>query len=253
MAYALRGNVYRHHQTAGNRPGGWWWLPGLGVLAAVIILAMGRSAPDLSSVADVPSPGIAIVPAAAPVANEGHALPATSAVPAPVIATVPEVLAPPIDTSTVAPQPPAADTRSGAGIREIDFTALPLTQALARQLSGRVDAAQVRYVDVTGDGREEALVAITSDGTFGNLAVVVFTEQGGVAREMLTRVAGQDRRGVALTVEAGQLIETVGVYGASDANCCPGQVARTYFRWDETKLVVARTETITNAAGKQAE
>lgn len=255
MAHALRSNAYRHRQTAFNGSGGWWWTPGLGLLAAVAIIVAGRSALDDSSVQDqASSPGIAIVPAAAPLVNEVSAPPASNSIPAPVIVTAPEPpLASAPDVIPVAAPPVAAGIRSEGGIRDIDFAALPSAQALARQLFGRVDGAQVRYADVTGDGQEEALVAITSDGTFGNLAVMVFTERAGTAQEILTRLAGHDRRGIALSVEGGQLTETAGVYGPSDANCCPSQLAKTYFRWDGAGLVVVRTETTTNAPGKQAD
>jgi hypothetical protein len=147
----------------------------------------------------------------------------------------------------------ASQAQTGEDIRSIDFASVPAVQALASQLAGQVDKTQVNFADLTGDGSEEAVVPITSGGTFGNLAFVVLTEQAGAPEVILTRLAGQERRGLQVVIDGGQLSETSGVYGPSDANCCPGQIVKTYFRWDGNNLVPDRTETITIPQGKQAD
>lgn len=152
-----------------------------------------------------------------------------------------------VATASVAPM------QQTAGIRNIDFTALPTLQVLARQLGGRVDQAQVKYADLTRDGGEEAVVPITSDGTSGNLALVVFTMRAGGPAPILTRLAGRERRGLIATFDGNQVAETSGVYGPSDPNCCPSQLVKTYFRWDGQDLVVDRTQTITIPQGKLAD
>jgi hypothetical protein len=126
-------------------------------------------------------------------------------------------------------------------------------RTLAQRLAGRIDKAGIAYVDVTGDGRNDAIVPITSDGTYGNLAFVVFRERNGEVESILTRLAGRERRGLVLTYDAGQVAETSGVYGPTDANCCPSQIQKTYFRWDGRALVQDRTETITIPKGPKAD
>ena len=140
-------------------------------------------------------------------------------------------------TPTIAPTP--ADY---AAIRDVDFSSLPETQALLQRLgSGRVATEQVFFEDLTGDMRDEAIVPVTSDGTLGNIAYLVFTMHAGKPELILTR--GLDRTtasGLVMSLDDfGALTETVGVYGPEDPLCCPGQLRLTTFRWDGSTLQVA--------------
>lgn len=249
MAHALRSNAYRGAVSAGFHPPG-WWLPGLGAALIVTLVAIGASALNGTNDDEEASQGIAIAINA----------PATKALPGPQAQTIASPLESAVPKATELSQPPvvaapvphvtAAGVRTD--IRDVDLAALPVVQALAAQLRGRLDASAIKYVDLTGDGRDEAIVPVTSDGTFGNLGTLVFTQTSDGPQEILTRLSGLDRKGPALSFEAGQLIETVGSYGPSDANCCPGHIARTYFLWDGNRLVVARTEIVFNPNSKQA-
>jgi hypothetical protein len=140
-----------------------------------------------------------------------------------------------------------------ADIRGIDLTGVTALQTLVRQHGGRIDRAGATYADLTNDGKEEAIVPITSDGTYGNLAFVVLKEQGGDLEPVLTRLAGRERRGLVMTFESGKLAETSGIYGPTDPNCCPGQIRKTYFRWNGAQLVEDRIETITIPRGPKAD
>lgn len=75
----------------------------------------------------------------------------------------------------------------------------------------------------------------------------------GVPQTILTKVAGRDRQGLVVSFDGGQLTETSAVYGTYDADCCPSQLIRTYYRWDGNALIVDRTNTITIPQGKQAD
>lgn len=109
----------------------------------------------------------------------------------------------------------------------------------------------------TGSGVIKALDEVTlsiANGevvVYGNLAVVVITEKDGAPQVVLTRLAGRERRGLVLVLDRGYLTETSGIYGPSDANCCPSQLVKTYFRWDGNSLVVDHTDTIAIPQGKQ--
>jgi hypothetical protein len=129
-----------------------------------------------------------------------------------------------------------------AAIRDVDLADLPETKALLERLgSGRAASEEVRYTDVTGDLREEAIVPVTSDGTLGNVAYLVYTMKAGNPSVILTRTMDRTTAsGLVMDIDDfGALRETAGVYGPEDALCCPSQLRLTTFRWDGTALQVA--------------
>ncbi len=141
--------------------------------------------------------------------------------------------------STPTPEPTPADFDA---IRGVDFQSLPDTQALLQRLgSGRVATEAVLYQDVTGDMREDAIVPITSDGTLGNIAYLVYTMHGKDPQLILTRTMDRDTpSGLSMSIDdLGALTETAGVYANEDPLCCPSQLRLTTFRWDGTALQVA--------------
>jgi hypothetical protein len=128
-------------------------------------------------------------------------------------------------------------------IRAIDFNQVATFQTLLRQTGGQLEARAVLYADVTGDGREEAIVPVTSGGSLGNLAYQVYTLGRGAAAPILTatRDAGT-AGGLVLSVEGGRLIRTAAKYGPDDPLCCPSVLVKSYYRWDGANLQVEREE-----------
>jgi hypothetical protein len=127
-------------------------------------------------------------------------------------------------------------------IRDVDFESLPEMVALLERLgSGRVATEAVVYEDLTGDLREEAIVPITSDGTLGNVAYLVYSLRSGKPELILTRTMDRTTAsGLVMGVDDfGTLTETVGVYGAEDPLCCPSVLRLTTFSWDGSALQVA--------------
>jgi len=105
----------------------------------------------------------------------------------------------------------------------------------------------VLYVDLTGDGLEEAIVPITSNGTAGNIAYLVLTLKKDVPSVILTRRLERGSAGglkMAVDMNSGRpvLTETAAEYGDEDPFCCPSVLRRTTFRWDGALLQVAREE-----------
>ncbi len=116
--------------------------------------------------------------------------------------------------------------------------------------SGAVNPEEIVYADLTGDGREEAIVPISSQGTLGNIAYLVFTLQKGKPDLILTRTLDRSTAsGLKMDVEDGQLVETVGQYGPTDALCCPSVLRKTYFQWNGTELTVQREEQVQQPPG----
>ena len=146
--------------------------------------------------------------------------------------------------STPTPVPTPADF---GAIRDVDVTSLPETADLLQRLgSGRVAEREVFYTDLTGDLRDEAVVPVTADGTLGNIAYLVYTLKAGKPALILTRTMDRTTASglVMDTDDFGALRETVGVYGAEDPLCCPGQLRLTTFRWDGTALQVDGEEKV---------
>jgi hypothetical protein len=116
------------------------------------------------------------------------------------------------------------------------------TRDLLRQLAtGNVDQRAVIYADLTGDLKEEAVVPITSGGSLGNIAYVVFRLDSGAPTPILTRTVDRTTpSGIKMSVEDGTLMETAGVYGNEDPLCCPSELRKTTFHWDGSRLQVER-------------
>jgi hypothetical protein len=153
-------------------------------------------------------------------------------------------------------EPAASSTPADfAAIHDVDFEALPETQDLLRRLgSGRVATEAVAFEDLTGDGRDEAIVPVTSDGTLGNVAYVIYTLESGQPELILTRTMDRTTAsGLAMGLDdAGALRETVGIYGNEDPLCCPSELRLTTFRWDGNALQVAgETKAVNPNAAKQ--
>ena len=143
----------------------------------------------------------------------------------------------PAGMPTVAPTP-----IDYSAIRDVDFESLPETTDLLQRLgSGRVASEAVIYEDLTGDLREEAIVPVTSDGTLGNVAYLVYSLRSGIPVLILTRTMDRTTAsGLAMGIDDfGALTETVGVYGNEDPLCCPSVLRQTTFRWDGSALQVA--------------
>lgn len=126
-------------------------------------------------------------------------------------------------------------------------------QTSLRQLgSGSVDARAIVYADLTGDGRDEAVVPIGSGGTLGNLAYLVFTLRSGSPAVILSRTLDRSSAGgLGIDVQEARLVETVGEFGPEDPLCCPSQLRKTYFRWDGARLQVEREERTSTPSKKE--
>ncbi len=123
-----------------------------------------------------------------------------------------------------------------------------MVKALGQLGGGALVPADILYADLTGDRREEAVVPISSHGTLGNIAYLVFTmvddEPTPVLRRTLDR--GSAAGGLVVAVTDGTLVETAGEFGPEDPFCCPSGLRRTYFRWDGSFLQVEREERLAN-------
>ena len=98
-------------------------------------------------------------------------------------------------------------------------------------------AGRVVCFDATGDRRIDMAVSVVSGGTAGDVGWLFFVPNG--AR---WRVAGSGTGYKLGLFRSGAKLEIVQpVYRANDPNCCPtGGFDRTLYRWNGSRLVVAR-------------
>ncbi|MGI8594585.1 MAG: hypothetical protein ACR2ML_09535 [Solirubrobacteraceae bacterium] len=112
------------------------------------------------------------------------------------------------------------DRRTGSEVRE-----------LLRTREGFVDD-QVLFADLTGDGRQDAVVSVASGGAAGDVAYYVFSTQGRDAGDELRAVyrsEGLYRSSV--RVRRGRLISRVPRYEPTDPLCCPKAILERTLRW----------------------
>src|SRR5215471_15058860 len=260
MAHTLHGSFGQRAHQGSDPPNGGWWKFGAFAVAATVAGALSVEA--IFSLEDGEAPAqVGTLPAPVQAIKPPVGLLIESLIKPPAVeqALAQQPALPTTNAVTEAPPPaitseqPAPRTSLPAGIRATDLAALPALQALARQLNGRIDTARVLYQDLTGDGADEAVVPVTSDGTLGDLAFVVLKAGDREPQAILIRFATRDRQGLVVSFDGTQLTETSAVYGPNDPLSSPGKLVRTYFRWTGEALVVDHINTITVPQGKQAD
>ena len=124
---------------------------------------------------------------------------------------------------------------SKAAIEQVDFS-----QVLAPALTGGKSVRSTRFLDLKGDGQEEALILVRGQGARRPLDWYVYgLANAGKAVKLL------ERQGVAageVQVQGPQLVESEGVYAPGDRDCCPSAEKRTYYAWASGSLTAFKTE-----------
>jgi hypothetical protein len=152
--------------------------------------------------------------------------------------------------STPTEVPTPADA---AAIRKVDFSQVGPLQTLVRQVGGTFDPKTALYADLTGDGREEAVLPLSSGGTLGNIAYQVYTLREGAPALILTSTRDPSSAGgLVMNIEDGKLVRSVGRYGPEDPRCCPSALLKTFYRWDGKDLQVEREQEVKSTPGPKA-
>jgi hypothetical protein len=136
------------------------------------------------------------------------------------------------------PEGSAAPTCSSAGARAAIAKAKPRLALLgAKELITPGMADRVLCFDVTGDGRTDMAVSLFSGGTAGDVGWLFFVPRGAG-----WRLAGSGTGYKMGVFRSGpDVLAVQPVYRRNDPNCCPtGGFDRTLYRWDGTRLAVAR-------------
>jgi hypothetical protein len=105
---------------------------------------------------------------------------------------------------------------------------------------------QAAFGDVTGGGREDAVVILVSQpggsGSFYDLAVVQRQEEDLMN---LARIQLGDRIQIkSLLIENGEIVVDMVIQGPKDAMCCPTQYVSNHYILDSGELLLMRSDVI---------
>ncbi len=154
-------------------------------------------------------------------------------------------IAPPTPGVTRVATTAATAAATGANIRTLDLAAVSDVQAAVASSGGEFQPDTVIYGDLTGDGVDEAVVAINSGGNAGDIGFLVLTPRNAGTRTLFTFIPGTS---VAIEVVDGKIVVTEPVPGPDDPHCCPSELKMTTYGWNGTTFIVESTDTEPNPA-----
>jgi hypothetical protein len=150
-------------------------------------------------------------------------------------------LAAPTPSQTVFTQKLLDDDKTSAGIKRM----LNNKQAIVDPRSG--------FVDVTGDGRQDALILVSTGGAAGAVALYVFSTHGQTATD------GNDQTSLKVVFRVQSLYDaslrisgtTLSIlepkWSKGDDLCCPGKLRERDYTFDAKALTFRRTADKTTA------
>jgi hypothetical protein len=127
-------------------------------------------------------------------------------------------------------------------LRDVDFEAFEVqVDLINRAGGGEIHAERVVFVDLTDDGREEAVVVVESGGTAGDLAVAIYRlGERGPEVVFFQPLAGR------VEVRFDVVVTQEGVYAATDAQCCPSQLRERAYAWRDGEFELVSDQTVDN-------
>lgn len=125
-------------------------------------------------------------------------------------------------------------------IRQADFAAL-----LADERASAQGVENKLFMDIDGDGAQEALLLVRGDGENHPLDLYLYKLKDGRA-EVIFRETGA-AQGEA-TFQGPRLVVTEGVYAPGDPLCCPSSIKLTYYVFKDGAMVVSKVEAAPSGA-----
>ena len=137
---------------------------------------------------------------------------------------------------------PAATSSPSTNIRAVDLANQPDVKDFAQRLGGEVAPEEVVFADLTGDGRDDAVVPVSSGGTQGDLGFIVIGYLDGNLKALLTDGPGGGE--VKVAVMDGRLVVTLPVYAEGDTSGFPSNIKNVYYAWKVDHFVVDHEEVL---------
>lgn len=87
------------------------------------------------------------------------------------------------------------------------------------------------FADLTGDGKEDAVVAVATPGAAGAIAGYVLTADGSSAGRLRVAFASQTEYRLRLKLDGPTLTFAVPAWRAGDDLCCPSRLRERDYAW----------------------
>jgi hypothetical protein len=124
-----------------------------------------------------------------------------------------------------------------------DTSTTTAVKRLLRDRGGFV-APEIEFADLTGDGRQDAVVLVDTGGAGGAVALYVFSTHGKAADSALRAVyRSQQLYRASAKISAGTLIVRTPRFAEGDDLCCPGRIIERVYAWNDDKKTVERRST----------
>lgn len=157
------------------------------------------------------------------------------------------------ENSTMTVSPTQMETKSvppGSGLTNKDPTGAIGNVDWKAEIGAKPmvrDVEDVQYNDLTGDGKDEALVLVRMEGSGAYLDYYIYALENGQPVKLFERT-GVSQGHVIAGEMPNSFVETTAVYAPGDPNCCPSQLQRTVYTWAASARVFVETtvETIPN-------
>jgi len=157
------------------------------------------------------------------------------------------VTTPPIATPSPIISPTPATSTAVRSAEEIDFTAASVIGPLIDHFGGgEVEPERIEYVDMSGDGQNDAFVIVESGGTMGDLGAALIGLRNGQPEILGTVDAGGHIELRFPEVGGGIVVVTQGVWEPGDALCCPSKLQERTFEWREDEFVLVDEQVVDN-------
>ena len=150
-----------------------------------------------------------------------------------------------------------AATGAGAALSEPTRSQTFFTERL---VADRATASQIRtalrdgsafvekaitFTDLTGDGKDDAVVRVQSGGAAGAVAVYVFSTDDAADDELRAVFRAQKLTRATTAVREGVLFYRAATYAAGDEPCCPAKLTETELEWEDGRFRVRRRADVT--------
>ncbi|MCW1970036.1 MAG: hypothetical protein KIH69_018140 [Anaerolineae bacterium] len=101
------------------------------------------------------------------------------------------------------------------------------------QAYGHAMLESIRYGDISGDGREEAVIPLHSGGTAGTTGMLVYTMGPDGKPRFISAMPGYK---MGATIQAGEMQITLPIYAGWEPNCCPSGSSTIRYKLDAATL-----------------
>lgn len=240
-------------------------------LFLLITLALGACGDNAATATPASTTQAAATPTTAATTAPATTAAVTTSAPA-TVAALPTITAAPAATTAPATTAPVATTAPATTVSSANAQAIRKTKWIelmkadpklenmpetiggktetyvsikGTQLGGIPQIDEIVYLDMDGDGIEEAGIPLNSGGTAGEIGFLVYKQASPAPR----LVGWEEGYKMLLKQEQGKLVAVNAIYAGWEPNCCPGGLSYTTYvlKSDKLTTVAERTEGIPEA------